>query len=228
MNTPLLTSLTADNFAALICFAVLLVLDCNADYATPLMSEQDPWRVIVKSFKYTYPDRWQDPVAVISISDQRLYLYRQGELDQEFPVSTSRYGVGNADGSYKTPLGLHQIVAKIGESAPTGTIFKHRKPTGEIAKIYKTQIIMPFDFVTTRILQLEGMEPGKNKGHGIDTFARHIYIHGTHEEGMIGLPASLGCVRMNNEDIIELYEQMPENALVLIVKGDEKFIDFVR
>ena len=228
MNTQALTSITAYSLGVLVCFAVLFISDCKADYAAPLMSARDSWRVIVKSFKYTYPDRWQDPVAVISISDQRLYLYRQGKLDREFPVSTSRYGVGNADGSFKTPLGLHQIVAKIGEHAPPGTIFKHRKPTGEIAKIYKTQIIMPFDFVTTRIFQLEGMEPGKNKGRGIDTYSRHIYIHGTHEEGMIGLPASLGCVRMYNEDIIDLYEQLPEKALVLIVKGDEKFSDFVR
>ncbi len=209
--------------AGLVVILFLTIPAIRADYLNSFMSRDDPWRIIVKSFKYSYPDRWQAPVAVVNTTDQRLYLYEQGKLVREYPVSTSRYGVGNEDGSYKTPLGLHRVVNKIGYGVPMGTIFKNRESTGEIAKIYKSKIIMPFDFITTRILQLEGLEPGKNKGSGIDTLQRSIYIHGTHEEGMIGQPASLGCVRMYNKDVIELFRQMPENALVLIVQDNEPY-----
>lgn len=183
------------------------------------VSKHDPYAITVRSLKYSHPEANQEYVAVISIRDQRLYLYRNGELYREYPVSTSRFGVGNQDGSHQTPLGLHRIVNKIGDGEPEGAIFKARKPTGEIARIFKTNVTMPYDQVTSRILRLEGLEPGVNKGAGIDTFARYIYIHGTHEEGLIGQPASIGCVRMTNRDIIELFGEIPENSLVLITEG---------
>ncbi len=181
----------------------------------------DPWRITVRSLKYSYPESDQKHVAVVSIYDQRLYFYKNSELYKTYPVSTSRYGIGNKKGSYKTPLGLHRIVSKIGADAPLGAIFKHRKQTEEIARIFKTKVTMPYDLVTSRILRLEGLELGVNKGAGIDTYGRYIYIHGTHEEGLIGQPASIGCVRMTNRDVIELFEEIPENSLVLIVEGGE-------
>ncbi len=185
----------------------------------PQNLKQDPWRMTVRSLKYSYPDSDQKHVAVVSIYDQRLYFYKNSKLYRTYPVSTSRYGVGNKDGSYKTPLGLHRIVSKIGAGAPLGTIFKGREQTGEIARIFKTKVAMPYDLVTSRILRLEGLELGVNRGAGIDTYGRYIYIHGTHEEGLIGQPASIGCVRMANRDVIELFEEIPENSLVLIVEG---------
>ncbi len=192
---------------------------CNADYVVPIVAEDDPWRIIVKSLKYSYPREQQRRVAVVDVSEQRLSLYDHGKLIRKYRVSTSRYGVGNQDGSYKTPLGLHKVVDKIGKNAPLGMVFKARKATDRIARIYKTRVTLPYDLVTTRILRLKGLEPGLNNGRGIDTYQRHIYIHGTHEEGMIGQPASIGCVRMTNEDIVELFEAMPTNSLVLIVQG---------
>jgi lipoprotein-anchoring transpeptidase ErfK/SrfK len=185
----------------------------------PVLAEDDPWRIIVKSLKYRYPQEDQQRVAVVNITEQRLFLYDHGKLIKKYRVSTSRYGVGNRDGSYKTPLGLHRVVDKIGNNAPLGMVFKARKPTDRIARIYRSKVTLPYDLVTTRILRLKGLEPGINNGSGIDTYQRHIYIHGTHEEGMIGQPASIGCVRMANEDVVELFEAMPKNSLVLIVQG---------
>lgn len=185
----------------------------------PRNPRHDPWRMTVRSLKYSYPASNKEHVAVISINDQRLYLYKNSRPYRAYAVSTSRYGIGNKDGSHKTPLGLHRIVSKIGADAPLGAIFKAREQTGEIARIFKTKVTMPYDLVTSRILRLEGLEPGVNKGAGIDTYERYIYIHGTHEEGLIGQPASIGCVRMTNRDVIELFDEIPENSLVLIVEG---------
>ena len=154
---------------------------------------------------------------MVSVSKQQLFLYANGNLERVYTVSTSRYGVGNEDGSLKTPLGVHRVLEKIGAGAPSGTIFKHRKNTKQIARIYKTQAKSPYDVITTRILQLEGLEPGINRGAGIDTRERNVYIHGTHEEGLIGQPASIGCVRMKNADVIELFEKMEQDSLVVVV-----------
>ena len=205
----------------------LFVSICKADYLVPLVSKNDPWRIIVKSLKYRYPGEEHRRVAVVNVSEQRLFLYDHGDLIKKYRVSTSRYGVGNRDGSYKTPLGLHRVVDKIGENAPLGLVFKARKPTDRIARIYKSRVTLPYDLVTTRILRLKGLEPGINNGNGIDTYQRHIYIHGTHEEGMIGQPASIGCVRMTNKDIVDLFEAMPNNSLVLIVQGRPTRMSFV-
>lgn len=211
-------------------FGVILLSQlCYADFIKMTHTEKtDPWRIVVRSLKYRYPKFNQPNVALVSISDQRLFLYERGKRIKEYPVSTSRFGVGNRDGSYRTPLGLHRVIDKIGADVPLGTIFKARQPTNRIARIYKSKITLPYDLVTTRILRLEGLEPGVNKGFGIDTYQRFIYIHGTHEEGMIGRPASIGCVRMNNKDIIELFEELPKNALVLIVEGQPKQTTYAR
>jgi len=203
--------------------ALFLSHTCNAEYTMRSFTDRDdPWRIVVRSLKYRYPEGRQPNVAVVSVSEQRLFLYERGKRKKEYPVSTSRFGVGNRDGSHRTPLGLHRIVEKIGANVPTGTVFKARRPTNRIARIYKSKITLPYDLVTTRILRLEGLEPGINKGFGIDTYQRYIYIHGTHEEGMIGRPASIGCVRMTNKDVIDLFNKIPNNSLVLIVEGYPK------
>lgn len=149
----------------------------------------------------------------IKISEQRLCLYAANKIIKSYSVSTSKYGVGNRSGSNKTPLGLHQIVNKIGRNVPLGAIFKRRRNTGKIVKSRSAG-----DLITTRILRLEGLERGVNKGKGIDSFQRCIYIHGTPEENLIGRPASHGCIRMENRDIIELFNRVKRNTLVEIVK----------
>ncbi|MEM6841846.1 MAG: L,D-transpeptidase [Bacteroidota bacterium] len=152
----------------------------------------------------------------VSVAEQKLYLVEDGETMKQYPVSTSAYGIGSEAGSNKTPLGKHQVISKFGDGAPLGTIFQSRINTGRVAKIYTDDTDLEEDDVTTRILRLTGLEPGKNKGSGIDSFARYIYIHGTPEEGLIGKPASHGCIRMKNADVVELYNLVGEGTLVMI------------
>jgi lipoprotein-anchoring transpeptidase ErfK/SrfK len=157
------------------------------------------------------------PFIIINVKNQTLYLFEQKKLKQSFPVSTSAVGVGNAAGSNRTPLGLHKIAEKFGDGEPIGMIFKARKPSGTLASIQTRPIKGDGDDVTTRIMWLQGLEPGVNEGQGVDSHARYIYIHGTPEEGLIGTPESHGCVRMNNTQVIELYNQVPVGTLVDIV-----------
>ncbi|ANB03826.1 L,D-transpeptidase [Ectothiorhodospira sp. BSL-9] len=177
-----------------------------------------PWyQPVLKRLQSDFPEFFvADPVAVVRIDEQRLYLIRQGQIQREYPISTSRHGIGNQDGSFRTPLGVHRIHSKFGDGAPKGTVFRARENTGKVAPIVTVPERTPGDFITTRILWLEGLEDGVNRGEGIDSFSRYIYIHGTDEEGLIGQPASEGCVRMTNADVIELFETMPEGTLVVI------------
>lgn len=155
---------------------------------------------------------------IINISEQKLYLYKMnGELVKDYPISSSKYGIGSKANTGKTPLGLHKIENKIGADSPTGTIFKGRKNTGRIANIDAEN----GDLVTTRIMWLKGLEAGKNLGKGIDSYKRYIYIHGTAEESKIGQPASHGCIRMLNHDVIDLFDRVQENTSVNIIMNQE-------
>ena len=154
------------------------------------------------------PERY----IVVDTARQRLMVVSKGNAVQEFSVSTSRFGIGNADGSFKTPPGVHRICEKIGAGAPAGRIFRDRIDTGEDWPIGK-----PGDnLILTRILRLEGLEQGLNKGNGIDSYERFIYIHGTNNEDRIGRPISQGCVCMKNDDVIRLFDSIEEGAIVFI------------
>ena len=126
-------------------------------------------------------------------------------------------GEGQIENSYKTPLGNHIIKEKIGTDAPKNIIFKERINTGKLAEIYHDDYDSEDDHVTSRILWLEGTEKGFNKGGNVDSFYRYIYIHGTPEEGLIGEKASHGCIRMFNQDVIELYSLVEKGTKVSIV-----------
>jgi len=143
-------------------------------------------------------------------------LLKSEEVIRTYPVSTSKYGIGNKEGSNKTPLGTHRIYEKVGEGVKIGTIFKARISAGRIAKIYRDSTDVEQDFVITRIMCLEGLEPGINEGKGIDSRDRRIYLHGTPEEGLIGKPASHGCIRMKNDDVVELFDLVKIGTLVEI------------
>ncbi|MDG4867783.1 L,D-transpeptidase [Guyparkeria sp. 1SP6A2] len=156
---------------------------------------------------------------VVDVGDQRLYLFEQGRLRAVYPVSTAQRGTGNREGSLQTPLGLHRVADKIGADAPLGMIFRGRRPTGKIAEILTgAEERAARDDVTSRILWLDGLEPGVNQGGEVDSKRRYIYIHGTPEEGRIGRPASHGCVRMTNTDVVELFDRVEEGALVDIIE----------
>jgi L,D-transpeptidase YbiS len=142
----------------------------------------------------------------ISIRRQRLTLKRGRKTLRSYPISSSRFGLGVEEGSMKTPLGSFRIAEKIGQGAEAGTIFKSRVPLGPDDPLPDTT-----DFVTSRILWLDGLEE-----ENANTHDRYIYIHGTKHEDKIGTPDSHGCIRMRNEDVIELFELVDEGTPVTI------------
>jgi len=169
-----------------------------------------------------YPDHANYPAAIVKISEQKIYLYNQSELITSYPVSTSRHGIGQEEGSYKTPLGVHCVKEKIGEEANFAEIFLSRESTNSFAAIEHNPVSTDADCITSRILWLQGLEEGLNKscnseGINVDSYSRYIYIHGTHEEGLIGQASSVGCVRMKNDDVMELFEKLYVSSLVIIV-----------
>ena len=141
----------------------------------------------------------------IDISQQRLYLKQNDELIKSYPISSSKYGEGSTENSNMTPLGWHVIKEKIGTDVPINTLFISRINTKRTVNIENSRNKTKDDHITSRILWLDGLEEGKNKGRGVDSYSRYIYIHGTHEEGLIGEKASHGCIRMLNNDVIDLY-----------------------
>ena len=150
----------------------------------------------------------------INSTNQTLYYFKDDNLLIESKISTSKYGLGCSDNSFKTPSGLHRVASKIGKGLPLGTLFRHRKPTSRIVT-YKDSDDK--DYITTRIMRLSGLENGHNKGEGVDSFKRYIYIHGTPYVDLLGSPHSKGCIRMSNHDIVKLFDLVEERTLVLIV-----------
>jgi hypothetical protein len=154
----------------------------------------------------------------VSVRTQRLTVYEEGAPIAEYPVSTAIKGVGERNGSEQTPRGLHEIRALIGSGAPLGAIFRRRRFTGEICTPELWQLDSRRDWITTRILWLRGLEPGINRFGNVDTMRRYIYIHGTPREDLIGQPASHGCIRMRNDDIVELFDRVAVGTRVLIAE----------
>ena len=167
-----------------------------------------------------YLDRknaFNDEVIYVSIKNQKLYYIEQDSIIKEYIISSSAFGIGSASGSNKTPIGLHGIKEKYGEKTPINGKMTGRVFHGHIATIYTDQTKSKTDDVTSRVLWLEGLEKGKNRGEGIDSFKRYIYIHGTSEEGRLGKPVSHGCIRMKNKEVIDLYKLVEVGTLVLIL-----------
>ena len=145
---------------------------------------------------------------VVSTRDQKLALLDRGNVMAIYPVSTSKFGLGDWRGSRFTPLGKLQIAEKIGDNAPAGTVFKSRRRTGEVVLANSPGR----DPIVTRILWLRGLE-----GQNANAFGRDIYIHGTPEERLIGTRASYGCIRMRSTDVVQLYNIVGVGAAVTIV-----------
>lgn len=147
---------------------------------------------------------------IVSVAEQRMVVLRDEAPIAQFPVSTSKFGLGDGPKTNHTPLGRMKIAKKIGEGYPVGMKFKSRKPTGEIVPINAPGR----DPIVTRILWLRGLEPRNRNAH-----SRYIYIHGTPEERNIGRPASFGCVRMKSADVVWLFDTVGKGARVDIVPG---------
>lgn len=135
---------------------------------------------------------------------QRLYCFEHGGLRFIYPISTGKNGLGELNGSGCTPRGWHQIHSIIGEGCPLLSVFVGRQWTKEIYSPELAQQYPERDWILSRILRLEGLELGRNKGPGIDSFERYIYIHGTPEPMQENTPLSHGCVRMRNKDVLSL------------------------
>jgi len=149
----------------------------------------------------------------ILIEQQRLIHHRATGVCHEYMISTAKQGVGNQRNSWKTPLGMHRIHQKIGHNMPLYTVFRGRKPCG----IYHHGVDDPEkDWILTRILWLEGVQTGINRRGQVDTRSRYIYIHGTHDEDHLGNPVSHGCIRMQPEDMVKLFDACCEGERVLI------------
>ena len=142
----------------------------------------------------------------ISVRDQRLALKCGRKTIATYPVSTSRFGLGSKEGSFKTPIGKFCVAEKIGDGMPAGTVFKSRRPVKATKKMLRED-----DLVMTRILWLDGFEP-----RNANTHDRYVYIHGTNHEEDIGTAASHGCIRMKNADVLELFDRVPEGTPVEI------------
>ncbi|HOD31835.1 MAG TPA: L,D-transpeptidase family protein, partial [Holophaga sp.] len=155
-------------------------------------------------------------LAVVDVPRQRMGLLREGRLVFEAPVSTALNGIGGIENSYRTPPGWHRIARKVGEGAEPGTVFRSQMPTGEVWR----GEIREDDLITTRILTLEGLEPGVNQGPGCDSLMRWIYVHGTNHEDRLGAPVSHGCLRLGNEAVVRLFEAMAEGDALVVVPDD--------
>ncbi len=173
-----------------------------------LESEIDKIINRIKNVLFLNPDR----IIIVNTEQQKLHLIENKKIIRSFDISTSRFGIGNREGSFMTPPGIHRIEEKIGEGAPSGRIFESRKDTGRNWH----EGLTGDNLILTRILRLRGLEEGVNSGPGIDSYERYIYIHGTNHENCIGKPNSHGCVCMRNQDIIELFDSVEEGTIVFI------------
>ncbi|MYB33868.1 MAG: L,D-transpeptidase [Gammaproteobacteria bacterium] len=153
----------------------------------------------------------------ISISDQTLTLcHAERGAVRTYPVSTAKKGSGQLNDSYCTPLGKHIIRARIGDGQPTNTVFRARRPTGEIYRLGMHEAEPERDWILTRILWLSGLEVGYNRLGNVDTMRRYIYIHGCPDDVAVGQPGSRGCIRMSNVDVIDLFDSTSIGTPVVI------------
>ncbi len=174
---------------------------------------------LIEYLEIKYPNYSFDNFIYIGVTRQKLYLIKNKKIFLSYNVSTSKYGAGIIENSNMTPVGLHEVYEKYGSQVPLGGIFKYREYTGKIAEINEGKISTNKDIISSRIITMKGLEKGLNNGENIDSYKRNIYIHGTNEEGLIGTPASHGCIRMKNIDVINLYDHVKNKMLLVILNN---------
>jgi len=157
----------------------------------------------------------------VDLARQRLVLLEDDRRVAVYLVSTSARGADEREGSLGTPRGRHEVHEKIGAGAPEGAVFVGRRATGEVCAAERARAEPGRDWILSRILRLRGLEPGRNRGGAVDTLARHVYIHGTPDVDALGTPASHGCIRMRNADVIALFERVEPGCPVEIVERVE-------
>ena len=168
-------------------------------------------RQIYERLKF-FPSDPEDAFLFVDTTLQKLFICKGTTVLDSFDASTSFRGLGNREGSNKTPTGFHRIKEKIGHAAPAGRIFRDRRDTG----IDWYEGLTEENLILTRILRLEGLENGLNKGKGIDSYDRYIYLHATNREASVGAPLSHGCVCLRSNDIIRLFDMVKEGTVIFI------------
>ena len=152
-------------------------------------------------------------LLAVDVPTQMLCMISDGQIDESFPVSTSQNGLGEQENSYKTPRGFHEVSERFGESLPAGAVLEARRFTGNVLPPDRWSE-PEGDKILTRILRLTGRVPGFNAFGSVDSFARMIYLHGTNQEQFVGVkPASKGCIRMKNNDIITLFNDVADTPV---------------
>ena len=146
-------------------------------------------------------------LLLVEAAVQKLFLLRVGLIEKTYAISTSIKGLGNVRDSYMTPTGFHAVVEWIGAGEPAGRVFKGRKPLDEVILETGWANSSAPERITTRILRLDGLEPGVNRGGDVDTLSRFVYVHGTNHEDNLGKPASKGCIRVGNLDMIDVFDR---------------------
>lgn len=136
----------------------------------------------------------------------------EGKVQGTYRISTAAAGLGEADASFQTPRGWHEVVERYGAGQPAGVLFESRRVTGSLSNPSSTE-----DQISTRILRLAGLEGGYNQGPGRDSFQRYIYVHGTNHEDQLGSPASKGCIRMAEQDVIELFGAVSGHSVMVYI-----------
>ena len=187
--------------------------------------------LVEKLIKNKFPKKIINKFILVNLIDQKLMMIDRLKVKNIYDISSSKFGIGNLNNSYQTPLGLHTINDKIGANMPINTIFKGRKTLDGGMTIedltkpefihFKKKHFEEFDdLITSRILWLKGCEEDVNLGGDVDTYKRFIYIHGTAHEQLIGQVASYGCIRMKNQDVIELFDLVDEGNFVYIYDNE--------
>lgn len=205
---------------ALLLFGMSAPLKCNRS-GRPTVREPTVGRELPDGIASRLDDAgWSryvgDKLGIwVSAARQQLIGIERGRVRFVYTCSTAAKGLGCRENSYQTPTGWHEVDERIGEDAPLGAVFVERKFTG---KVWTPDDPTEKDYVLTRILWLRGLETGVNAGPGVDSHDRYIYIHGTPAEDKLGTPASMGCIRLSNHNVIELFEQTPAGTRILITE----------
>jgi len=159
-------------------------------------------------------------ILVFPHSQTLILADRKGQSLKQYVISTAEKGLGCLLDSFQTPTGVHRISHKIGANATSGSVFVARQDSGEVIADYATLGASKDDKITSRIMWLEGLQDGVNKGAAVDTASRYIYIHGTPDVQQLGKPVSHGCVRLSNHDVIDLFARVAEGCLVFIAADE--------
>ena len=201
------------------CIAVLFLFISYSISSQQPFSNAALLELILEYTSAAYPSETLSEFLYVGIRRQKMHHIKNNKIFSTYPVSTSSKGAGNNIGSFKTPTGLHFIAEKIGDNAPVATLFINKKNTGKVVPVNITEVSSNKDEITSRVLSLKGLQQGINKGKKYDTFARGIYIHGTSDEASIGKPSSHGCIRMKNDDIIELFDLLSVGTKVVLINN---------